>query len=153
MVSFKARGSFGLVFLAATLSLNAVDNRGARDEFMAARALVTHGEYEQAILKLQAYLSEHPQGKYSSRARFFLGKAHVGANDFVAARTAWQHTIRDYPSSLEAHKATYKLAWLTFIDGDPVRARAEFHEIASRPNGPLAPEAAAFVRYLDKHAQ
>ncbi|MEL6340427.1 MAG: tetratricopeptide repeat protein [Myxococcota bacterium] len=147
-----ARNTVGLLFVTAAFASNAVDNRGARADFLAARALVTNGNYEQGISKLQAYLSEHPQGKYSSRARFFLGKAHVGANDFAAARTAWQHTIRDYPSSLEAHKAMYKLAWLTFIDGDPVRARAEFHEIASRPNGPLAPEAAAFVRYLDKHA-
>ncbi|MEO0459955.1 MAG: hypothetical protein AAF219_03855 [Myxococcota bacterium] len=72
--------------------------------------------------------------------------------------TEFTYAMPELPSqppaqSLEAHKATYKLAWLTFIDGDPVRARAEFHEIASRPNGPLAPEAAAFVRYLDKHAQ
>jgi TolA-binding protein len=121
------------------------------EEFMAARQLVTQGHYADAIGRLEKYLVRHPKAKHSSRATFFLAKAHLGANDLDQAQAAWERTIRDYPASLEAHKSKYKLALLAFLRGDPKTAYTQFKAIAESPDGPLAPEAVGFARYLAKH--
>lgn len=145
----------GRWFLAALLatSIGCQANAGPNvvrgsDKFQRGRALVCQGAYAEAIPVLEQYLAESPRGKHASRARFFIAKAHLGQLHFDAARKAFQQTVQDYPGSLEAHKSRYKLAQLDFLQGRVVEALGAFEKAAHTPNGPLAPEAAAFADYL-----
>ena len=113
------------------------------DDFEAIREEVCAGRYEAAIPKLKAY-----RGPEESRAGLFLGKAYAATGDYAAARAAWEAVVRNHPGSLEDHKCRYKLAWLSFIEGDEAEALASFESLASEPDGPLAAEATAFAAYL-----
>jgi len=124
----------------------------ARGLFGRGRQCVTQGRYQQAVPLLTAYLAKHPQGRHASRARFFLGKAHLGLGDLVRARAEFQATRRDYPGSLEAHKAQYKLAMVDLWEGHRDAAVGRLGALADRPDGPLAPEAHAMRRFLTRTA-
>jgi len=125
--------------------------RGATNhQFDSIRTMVTRGKYQEAIPKLEAFLKENPKSKDASRAGLFLGKAHLGLGDLDAASAAFEATIRDYPNSLEAHKSRYKLAVISLLQDDPEGALKRFSQLAEKPDGPLAPEAAAMTSYLKK---
>ncbi|QDU95841.1 tetratricopeptide repeat protein [Lignipirellula cremea] len=120
----------------------------AQDDFHQGRTLVTGGKYALAIPLLTKFLAEHPQHQNASRAGLFLGKAHLGLGDYPAARIAFNDTVKNYPATLEGHKSRYKLALLSLLEGDRDQALAQFKTLAENPDGSLAPEAAAMVRYL-----
>jgi TolA-binding protein len=125
-------------------------DRGEQALFLNGRALVTQGRYQQAIPVLERYLAEFSGGSYASRAGLFLGKSHLGLDDLEAAELAFQQTLRNYPQSLEAHKSRYKLALIALLRGDRDDALRRFGELADAPDGPLAPEAAAVRRHLQR---
>jgi TolA-binding protein len=118
------------------------------DTFHEGRWLVTQGQYRQAILILSEYLDKNPKGQNASRSIFFIGKAYMGLGEMDLARQAFDDTYRDFPKSLEAHKALYKLAMIDLLEGSVDQAIQGFASLAQMPNGPLAPEAAAMYAYL-----
>lgn len=113
------------------------------DRFEAIRQLVCDGKYEQALPQLKAY-----SGKHESRAALFMGKAHLGLGDYPAARKAFEAGVRKFPDTLEAHKCRYKLALLSYLEGDNETAKNAFEKLAADKDGPLAPEAAAFAKFI-----
>ncbi len=136
---------FSLVFV---WSCNHYRQEDGRDEFFAGRSLVVSGNYQRAVSVLRRYLQANPKARHASRAGLFLGKAYLALGQYQDARAAWENTVATFPGSLEGHKCRYKLAFLGMIMGDGESARRQFEELASRPNGPLAPEAKAFAAYL-----
>lgn len=142
-----------LVLLALGLSACGPKQGGqAARAFDAARALVTQGRYGEAVSALTAFLNKHPGHADTSRAQFFIGKAHLGQDDLVEARSAFELVWQQYPGTLEAHKSVYKLATIDLWEDKRDAAVTGFKRLADNPNGPLAPEAAAMLRYLETEA-
>lgn len=142
-----------LLLFAAVWAVRAGAGSAKNDLFLEARELVTRGDYSLAAPLLEQYLKEHPGGEHASRAGLFLGKARLGLGQHDRAREAWELTRRDYAATLEGHKARYKLALLSMLEGDPETARAAFQAMADQPDGPLAPEAGALAHYLTRQAE
>jgi len=126
-----------------TVSAGCQQQEKSTDNFESIRLQVCQGKYEQAIPALEAY-----RGKHESRAGLFLGKAWLGIGDYGKAREAFEITVKKFPGTLEDHKARYKLAWLSWVEGDAAQAKQQFEALANRPDGPLAAEAAAFAKAL-----
>jgi TolA-binding protein len=126
--------------IAIGITIAGCDARQKNADFEPIRQLVCQSKFADAIPKLEAY-----RGKHEFRAGLFLGKAYLGLGQIDKARAAFEKTVRRFPDTLEAHKCQYKLAMLTFLDGDQQAARVQFSKIS---NGPLTGEAAAFVRFL-----
>lgn len=130
--------------LIACMLLSGCQKAGqSEDGFETIRQLVCDGQYEAAIPRLKAY-----SGKHNSRAGLFLGKAHLALADFTSARSVFETTMAQYPDTPEAHKCKYKLALLSYLEGDTETAKVTFVELAERPSGPLAAEAKALARFL-----
>ena len=146
ILSLTKRTTMRLMFLAifcAGVLVSCSQAQKPEDDFEAIRQLVCEGHYQQAIPKLMTY-----NGKHNSRAGLFLGKAHMGLGDLASARAAFESTIAMHPQTDEAHKSRYKLALLSYLEGDTVAAKAAFMEMSANPDGPLVAEAAAFARFL-----
>jgi len=86
---------------------------------------------------------------YASRAYLFLGKAFLGQLKFDDAARVFDDGARLFPETLEGHKCRYKRAVVDLLQGNNAAARARFANLAGHPDGPLAPEALAFHRYLE----
>ncbi|MEQ8767453.1 MAG: tetratricopeptide repeat protein [Planctomycetota bacterium] len=113
------------------------------------RDLVIAGRYSEAILALEHDLERDPRSPRASRAWLFLGKAHLALGNLEDAESAFRSAVREFPSSLEAHKSQYKLALIALIRGDREAARRGFEALAQSPDGPLAAEATAMARHLE----
>ncbi|QGJ70205.1 Hypothetical protein PBC10988_18990 [Planctomycetales bacterium 10988] len=117
----------------------------------AERQLVVEGQYEKGIEALETYLRNNPESAEASRAAFFLGKAHLGADKSLDGATIiFEKILRDFPDSLEAHKSKYKLGMIALWMGDIDMALARFRPLAEVPDGPLAPEARQMVLFLER---
>ena len=125
---------------------------GAAGSFTAGRQALMRGEFEQAIKYLEAYRRQGKAGALASRATFLMAKSYLGLNDFAAAREWFERTISEYGHSEEAHKARYKLAMISLMQGEMHDARRRFQELVDRPSGTLVPEATAMLQYLDRQA-
>jgi TolA-binding protein len=124
-----------------------------QEAFSHARWLVTAGRYDDAIRELDQYLNSKPPGARARRAMLFLGKSHLALGQFVEARQAWTTCKDAFPKKLEGHKCKYKLALLTLLEGKRDDAMAQFKHLSENPDGPLAPEATAMVRFLSQPAE
>lgn len=118
--------------------------------FTEGRALVTEGLYEEAIPMLGTYLKKHSRGRYSSRAQFYIAKAHIGLGDLDRARLAFEATIDRYPATEEAQMSRYKLALIDLWRGEKEKAVQRLEELAENPDSPLAPESKAMYLFLTK---
>jgi TolA-binding protein len=114
------------------------------------RKLLSTGDYKQSMKSLQSYLDAKPDGGLASRASFLIAKNHMGLGQSEDAAKQFKLTIKKYAKSDEAHKSKYKLAMLSFLNGDHDDARKQFQELVDKPTGTLVPESAAMLRYLDK---
>lgn len=129
-----------LTIIAIAIAIAGCGAQKKNSDFEPIRQLVCQSKFAEAIPKLEAY-----RGKHESRAGLFLGKAYLGLGQNDKARAAFEKTVRQFPDTLEAHKCQYKLAILTFLEGDQQAARVQFSKIS---DGPLTGEAAAFLRFL-----
>ena len=128
-------------------------NEVSNPRFKAGRQALMQGRYKPAIAKLQGYLQETPNGRLASRASFLKAKAYLGLGKYDQSRQQFEHTMREYPDSEEAHKSRYKLAMLSLLEGKQADAWNRFAELTKNPSGTLVPEAAAMLRYFDRHAR
>lgn len=140
---------FSYLLVSALLILGCPDSQEERRLFLEGRELVVMGQYEEAVPVIEKYLSEHPQGKYASRAYLFLGKAFMGQLKIDDAAIVFDDGSRLFPETLEGHKCRYKRAMVDLLQGNNAAARTRFANLADNPDGPLAPEARAFQRYLE----
>ena len=117
------------------------------NQFNEARDLVHNSEFAEAERALSQFLSEHPSHKLASRARFLMAKTYMGLNDLPNATLGFEATIRDYPDSEEAHKSKFKLAMLSVLQEDKVRAAAQLESLRGEV-GAYAPEVEAWLAKL-----
>lgn len=121
----------------------------ANRKYESARQLVFRGQFKQAATGFEQFLVQHPGHPFSSRATFMLGKSKLGGGDETAALKWFERTIKDYPSSLEARKAKFKIAMIDFLNRREDAARKRFQQIVDDADGPYTPEAAAWLRHWD----
>ncbi len=150
--SFVSSGKVPRYLLVSVLLLMILGCPNSREErrlFLEGRELVVMGRYEEAVFVVERYLSAYPRGKYASRAYLFLGKAYLGQLKLDDAARVFDDGSRRFPETLEGHKCRYKRAVVDLLRGDSAAARGCFAKLADNPDGPLAPEARAFERYLE----
>ncbi len=135
-----------LVAAAGCVPANSADNT----LFEKGRDRVRAGDYEAALAPLTRFQEEQPRAKLASNAGLYLGKAYLALGRLDEARTAWRNTVERYPASLEGHKCRYKLGMLAFLEGNSTEALERFTALAESPDGPLAPEALAFKRFIEQ---
>lgn len=140
----------GVLFLLFLLLINGSCSGGKSDLFLQGRKAVTQSRFQEAILLLRRYIEVAPKGEHASRALFFIGKADIGLGEYDNAQAVFASLIRDWPATLEARKAQYKLAMLDLWLGNTENARKRLAAMTSHPDSPLVPEAAAMLRYLEK---
>lgn len=118
-------------------------------ELLEGRRLIARGQYAEAVRALDAFANSGTSGREACAAGVLIGKANLGLGKRVEAREAWIRTERACPESPEAHECRYHLAVLSLLEGDRAAALRQFRVLADHPDGIMAPDAAAFVRYLE----
>ncbi len=122
---------------------------GGKELFDEGKTLLLAGKYPEAITIFERYGDEHPKGNLASRAVLNLGKAHLALGDRDAAAAAFDDCIARFGDTIEGGKARSKRALVALFRGEVDDAKARFAKVAATPSDALAPEAKAFVAFLE----
>lgn len=92
------------------------------------------------------WLREYPGGSFRESTWYWTGMAKIMEGRFEAAREDFQFILTNFPGSVYAAEARFRLAVCDFGEGDYSLAEARFVEwVATFPEHPLRPEAEAFL--------
>ena len=112
-------------------------NRAAKPLYDKGFALYGSGQYDQALLVYENFLSRYPQDLYSDNAQFWIGECYLRLNRLDEAEAAYRKVLREYEhkSTLEGYKtpdAIYRLAQVYERRHDERRARYYLQAVAER---------------------
>lgn len=70
------------------------------------------GEYEKAIEKYQAYVSESPEGDMALISRYYMAKSHAALGQTAEAREIYRKILKESPQSMWAQFAKTQITEL-----------------------------------------
>ena len=100
--------------------------------FDTAFASVKNSHYQQAIMQLEQFLQDYPDGIYSDNAHFWLGSVYKVVNDIPAAKKNFQAVYTQFPKSEKAAMAMLKLADIYSEENDPAKAQQLYQQIGTQ---------------------
>ncbi|MGI9331592.1 MAG: tol-pal system protein YbgF [Gammaproteobacteria bacterium] len=97
------------------------------------------GRYSAAAAGFQAYLRDHPNGRYGANAQYWLGETHYVEQRYAKALETFGQVIARYPRSDKAADALLKSGYILQEQGQRDRARQMLNDVLSRhPNSRAA---------------
>lgn len=111
--------------------------------FDTAFASVKNSHYQQAIMQLEQFLQDYPDGIYSDNAHFWLGSVYKVVNDIPAAKKNFQAVYTQFPKSEKAAMAMLKLADIYNEENDSAKAQQLYQQISTQYTDTTAAHMAA----------
>lgn len=100
--------------------------------FDTAFASVKNSHYQQAIMQLEQFLQDYPDGIYSDNTYFWLGSVYKIVNNLPAAKKNFQAVYTQFPKSEKAAMAMLKLADIYNEENDSAKARQLYQQIGAQ---------------------
>lgn len=97
----------------ATVSANEQDSVS----FVSAENQYMAGDFTKALISLQKYVDEYPEGTYLTSAHYYLGECLVKEEKFMDALSSYEY-VAAQPTSAFTESALLKAAELSFNKGD-----------------------------------
>lgn len=90
------------------------------------------GRYDEAITLFRAVLNNHPNGKLSDNAQYWLGEANYVTRRYREAVDEFSKVINNYPQSQKLPDAFLKLGFSQYELGDWAKARENLEQVVAR---------------------
>lgn len=87
--------------------------------------------YDRAIVELDGYLQNFPNGRYAANAQYWLGEIYLLKNSLDLSREWFSRLLTEHPTHAKAPDAKYKLGKVYDLLGDKATAKALLQEVAS----------------------
>ncbi len=101
--------------------------------------LLSKKKYDDAVMKMQEYLTDYPNGKYAVNAHYWLGEIYHLQSQLKKSINEFQIVINRYPKSAKVPDAMLKLGIIYSSEGDYHKSHREFQQIKAKfPNSPAA---------------
>ncbi|MDH5433168.1 MAG: tol-pal system protein YbgF [Gammaproteobacteria bacterium] len=84
--------------------------KGERQEYEAAFALVRDNQYPKAIEAFEAFLQKYPKGSFSDNAIFWIGQIHFVQGDLTNGEKNFSNLVENFPKSSKTSAALVGLA-------------------------------------------
>jgi tol-pal system protein YbgF len=108
-------------------------------DYKTAFNLLSKKKYDNAIIKMQEYLTNYSNGKYAVNAHFWLGEIYYLQFKLKNSINEFQIVINQYPNSAKVPDAMLKLGIIYSSQGNYDKSRREFQLIKTKfPNSPAA---------------
>ncbi|MGZ5094924.1 MAG: tol-pal system protein YbgF [Burkholderiales bacterium] len=90
------------------------------------------GNYQAAIVALQAFVAQYPKSSLAHRAQYWIGDSYYNLRDFKNAIANQQKVVSTYPDSASVPDALLNIASSHIELGDTVAARKAMDTLVSR---------------------
>ncbi len=113
--------------------------------------LISHRQYSQAIVAMQALLHKYPNSVYAVNAHYWLGELYLISGNTKAARREFTTVIKQYPQSAKVADALLKIGLLDYDQGKWTAAKASLTKVNKEfPNSAAARLAQARLHKLTR---
>ena len=120
----EAVSSFKQSMVSAPVDIGTALNEEAEEnEYQAAFKLIRERQFDEAKVALRQLLKNHPQGRYSDNALYWLGEVQMAQGKYPEAVKTFEQVLKDYPLGGKTADASYKLGRLHDLQGDQKKAR------------------------------
>ena len=101
-------------------------------QFLSGWLEFNRGHFKQAIAPLEDSLARYPRSKWVDDSLWFLGMSHYFLGEWAPARDKLDALVKHGGGALEGGKGMYWLARLDERLGDTAKAKARYHEVATK---------------------
>ena len=121
--------------------LEAVTSRNARgpartdraiNSYNNAKAYYDRHNYEEAIVRLEAFLAAYPDHDYAANARYWIAESYYAGRNFTKALRGFEDVISHHPQHAKALDAEIKKALCYARMDDPARAASMLNSFKER---------------------
>lgn len=117
---------------------NVIDEPEAQpsvEGYRRALRLIREERFDEALLELDAFLTDHPSHPYSDNALFWCGEIHFLRREYGVALQYFERIEKLYPWGNKAADALYRMGQIYLRRGDKPRARSYFDKVREQfPN-------------------
>lgn len=107
------------------------DLRADREQYEAAYDLLRRRRMDESAQAFQAYVNDHPQGRFVANAYYWLGEIHLLQNKLDDAEQAFSTVKDNFSGDQKAEDAAYKLGRVYHLKGQDTQAKAILESVAS----------------------
>ncbi len=97
--------------------------------YLSAYELVKNKHYSDAIVAMQRFLQQYPQGGYSGNAHYWLGELYMLKQDYPQAISHFEIVLRDFPSSSKSSASMLKIAYALASSGKKEEAKIRLKQV------------------------
>lgn len=121
--------------------LEAISSRTARgrartdravNSYNNAKAYYDRGNFEEAIVRLEAFVAANPEHSYVPNALYWIAESYYAGRNMPKATRSFQDVIDRYPEHAKALDAKIKLSMIQAFEGDRQAARQSLESFKSQ---------------------
>ena len=117
--------------------------------YLAAYDLVKNKRFDDALVAMQAFAAQYPQGGYTANAQYWLGELYMVKNNYSKAIDHFEIVLKQFPSSSKAAACTLKIGYALAASGKENEARLRLQQVLKNyPDTPTAQLAATKLESL-----
>lgn len=117
--------------------------------YLAAYELVKNKRFDDALVAMQAFVTQYPQGGYTANAQYWLGELYMVKNNYPKAIDHFEIVLKQFPSSSKAAACTLKIGYALAASGKDNEARLRLQQVLKNyPDTPTAQLAATKLESL-----
>lgn len=111
--------------------------------YLAAYDLVKNKRFEEALIAMQTFVSQHPQGGYTANAQYWLGELYMVKKNYPQAIQHFEIVLTKFASSSKAAACSLKIGYALASSGKKEEARQRLRQVLKNyPDTPTAQLAA-----------
>ena len=85
--------------------------------YLAAYELVKNKKFDEALIAMQTFVTQHPQGGYTANAQYWLGELYLVKKDYPAAIEHFEVVLQQFPSSSKSAASLLKIGYALAASG------------------------------------
>lgn len=117
--------------------------------YLAAYDMVKNKRFDEALIAMQQFVKQHPQGGYTANAEYWLGELYLVKNNYPKAIEHFELVLQQFPSSSKAAPSNLKIGYALAALGKKNDARLRLQQVLKNyPDTPTAQLAATKLESL-----
>ena len=97
--------------------------------YLAAYDLIKNKHFNDAIVAMQSFVTQYPNGGYTANAHYWLGELYMTQKDYDKASTQFDVVLSQFPSSSKAAPSLLKSAYALASSGKKQEAIARLKQV------------------------
>ena len=97
--------------------------------YLAAYELIKNKKFDDALIAMQQFVIQHPQGGYTANAQYWLGELYLVKKNYPESIAHFEVVLQQFPSSSKAAPSLLKIGYAFAASGNKEEAIARLQQV------------------------